>query len=208
MEANKAIFLDKDGTLIPDIPYNVNPDLITLNKGVLEGLEILNKFGYLFIIISNQAGIAKGYFKEEDLIGVEQKIKQLLDQKSIRLSGFYYCPHLETGSVPQYAIQCNCRKPNPELILRASKEHHIDLNRSWMIGDILDDVEAGKTAGCRSILVDNGHENEWCVNGNLNRVPNWIATDFLEASLYISHQYNPYKLKENEQGTFEYSQEI
>ncbi|MCJ0743404.1 D-glycero-alpha-D-manno-heptose-1,7-bisphosphate 7-phosphatase [Pedobacter montanisoli] len=205
MEANKAIFLDKDGTLIPNIPYNVNPDLISLNKGVLEGLEILSKLGYLFIIISNQAGIAKGYFEEEDLIEVEQKIKQLFDQKGIHLSGFYYCPHLETGSVPRYAVTCNCRKPNPDLILAAAKEHHIDLTKSWMIGDILDDVEAGKAAGCRSILIDNGNENEWCVNGNLNRVPNWIAPNFLEASLYISHHY---KLKEDEQGTFEYSQEI
>lgn len=205
MEANKAIFLDKDGTLIPNIPYNVDPELITLNKGVLEGLQILDKLGYLFIIISNQAGIAKGYFKEEALIEVEQKIKQLFAQKGIRLTGFYYCPHSETGSVPHYAFKCNCRKPNPALIYAAANEHHIDLTASWMIGDILDDVEAGKAAGCKSILIDNGNENEWCVNGDLNRVPNRISPDFLEASLYIFSQY---KLKENEQGTFEYSQGI
>ena len=205
MEANKAIFLDKDGTIIPNIPYNVDPDLITLSEGVLEGLELLDKLGYLFIVISNQAGIAKGYFKEEDLISVEQKIRQLFNQKGIRLSGFYYCPHSEEGTVSKYVLKCQCRKPNPQLILTAAKEHYIDLSRSWMIGDILDDVEAGKAAGCRSLLIDNGNEDQWLVNGNPNRIPNWISSNFLEASLHISYQY---KLKEDEQGTFEYSQKI
>lgn len=194
--------MDKDGTIVRDIPYNVNPDLITLNEGVLDGLELLDSLGYRFIIISNQAGIARGYFEEQDLVGVERRIRQLLNQRGLVLSGFYYCPHSEDGIVPEYSIKCTCRKPGPQLILNAAQDHGIDLLQSWMIGDILDDVEAGKSAGCKSILINNGNEDQWQVNGNLNRIPNWISDDFWDAASFISNQH---KTKGNGQRAFEYS---
>ncbi len=158
---NKAIFLDKDGTLIPDIPYSVDPALITLQPGSADGLQRLLEEGYLFIIITNQSGVAKGMFAEHDLQAVEQRMQELLAAINIPLTAFYYCPHHPDGTVDGLNIECDCRKPLPGMILRAAREYDIDLSASWMIGDILNDVEAGNRAGCRTVLIDNGNETEW-----------------------------------------------
>ncbi|MGF1538798.1 MAG: D-glycero-alpha-D-manno-heptose-1,7-bisphosphate 7-phosphatase [Elainellaceae cyanobacterium] len=155
----KAIFLDKDGTLIHDIPYNVDPDRITLRDGTREGLQALHQQGYQLIVITNQSGVARGYFPEEAIAPVEAKLRALLSP--IPLAGFYYCPHHPQGTVAKYAIACDCRKPKPGMLLQAAQEHSVDLARSWFIGDILNDVEAGNRAGCRTILIDNGNETEW-----------------------------------------------
>jgi len=157
----KAIFLDKDGTLIPDIPYNVNPDLITISDNALYGLKLLQNAGYLLIVVSNQSGVARGYFEESKLLLVEVKLQELLVANNLILKGFYYCPHHPDGVVTRYSIDCNCRKPQPGMLLQAAIDIHIDLAASWMIGDILNDVEAGNRAGCKTILIDNGNETEW-----------------------------------------------
>src|SRR5687767_8859310 len=157
----KAVFIDKDGTLIPDLPYNVDTSLITLQEGAVEGLKLLQSAGFLLIIISNQAGVAYGYFKEADVLSVEEKLKELLSPEGVSLDGFFYCPHHPEGKVEAYSIKCSCRKPEAGMILKAAETFSIDLSRSWMIGDILNDVEAGHNAGCRSILIDNGNETEW-----------------------------------------------
>ena len=180
----KAIFIDKDGTLIPDIPFNVNPDLIVLEEGVIDGLVELNSKGYLFIIISNQSGIAHGYFPEEEMAAVQEHIAQRLLEKSIRLNGFYYCPHYPGAAVEKYNKICSCRKPMPGLILQAAADFAIDLSQSWMIGDILNDVEAGNRAGCRTILIDNGNETEWRMDTIL-RTPSFMAKDMRQAARFI-----------------------
>ncbi|UEG54777.1 HAD family hydrolase [Mucilaginibacter daejeonensis] len=158
---NKAIFLDKDGTLIPDIPYNVDPALITLQPGSADGLQRLLENGYIFIVITNQSGVARGMFHEHDLQAVEQRMQELLATVNIPLTAFYYCPHHPDGTVTSLNIKCDCRKPLPGMILRAAREHNIELSSSWMIGDILNDVEAGNRAGCKTVLIDNGNETEW-----------------------------------------------
>lgn len=177
---NKAIFLDKDGTLIPDIPYNVDPALITLNTDVAEGLERLKDEGYLFIIISNQAGVARGIFNEHKLHAVEQRMQELLATINIPLSGFYYCPHHPDGIAKGYNIECNCRKPHPGMILQAAKDHQINLEESWMVGDILNDVEAGNRAGCKTIMINNGNETEW-IAGPM-RTPTYICSSINQAA--------------------------
>ncbi len=161
---NKAVFLDKDGTLIVDVPYNVNPDLIALSNHCLSGLLKLQKADYLLVVVTNQSGVAQGYFKEEELIAVEQRLADLLGVAGITLNGFYYCPHHPGGIVQPTAIECDCRKPAPGLLLKAAKELNIDLHSSWMVGDILNDVEAGNRAGCKSVLINNGNETEWKIN--------------------------------------------
>ncbi|MDB4902366.1 MAG: hydrolase, HAD-superfamily, subfamily [Mucilaginibacter sp.] len=161
---NKAVFLDKDGTLIIDIPYNADPDKITLCNDCIKGLKRLQEKKYLLILITNQAGVAHGYFKEDALLLVEEKIRMMLNNYGIMLSGFYYCPHHPQGKIEPYAIDCDCRKPKPGLLLKAATELDIDLSASWMIGDILNDIEAGNSAGCKSILIDNGNETEWMMN--------------------------------------------
>jgi D-glycero-D-manno-heptose 1,7-bisphosphate phosphatase len=176
----KAIFLDKDGTLIPDIPYNVDPALITLQPDAVTGLQRLRDEGYLFIIISNQAGVARGIFTEDALPAVEQRLAQLLAAHNLTLSGFYYCPHYPEGKVAAFTLDCDCRKPKPGMMLQAAKDHNISLSESWMIGDILNDVEAGNRAGCKTVLINNGNETEW-VAGPM-RSPTFICSSINQAA--------------------------
>jgi len=187
-EKRKAIFLDKDGTLIPDVPYNVNPDLITLEDGVIEGLQLLKNHQFIFVVISNQAGVARGYFDIKDLVKVEEKLNLLLNKEGINVEGYYFCPHHLEGKIAEYAIDCDCRKPKPGMILQAAKELDIDTTRSWMIGDILNDIEAGSTAGCKTILIDNGNETEW-LDGAF-RKPTYVAKNFLKAANFICSNTN------------------
>jgi D-glycero-D-manno-heptose 1,7-bisphosphate phosphatase len=158
---NKAIFLDKDGTLIPDIPYNIDPKKIILQDNAVLGLKKLQDDGFILIIISNQSGVAREYFRENKLLAVVSKIQELFIINNLKLDGFYYCPHHPEGTSPGYNIDCSCRKPAPGLLLKAGTDHQINLKDSWMIGDILNDVEAGNRAGCKTVLIDNGNETEW-----------------------------------------------
>ncbi|MBA4167340.1 MAG: HAD family hydrolase, partial [Chitinophagaceae bacterium] len=133
----KAVFLDKDGTLIPDIPYNVNPELITVSDASVDGLRALSSAGYLLVVVTNQSGIARGYFSEDKLETVFAKLITLLSAENIYIDGFYYCPHHPEATIKYYAKECDCRKPLPGMISRAAEELNIDLSGSWMIGDIL-----------------------------------------------------------------------
>jgi D-glycero-D-manno-heptose 1,7-bisphosphate phosphatase len=180
---NHAVFLDKDGTLIEDVPYNVNVKYIQLTPGAIEGLCLLQKAGYKLIVITNQSGIARGYFPESALITVEERLRRLLYQEGIYLEGFYYCPHHPDGVVSEFAIACECRKPAPGLLLRAACEHNIDLHSSWFIGDILNDVEAGHRAGCKTVLINNGNETEWDLSPI--RIPDLIVTNLVDAAQMI-----------------------
>lgn len=179
----KAVFIEKDGTLIHHIPNNVDPEKITLEEHVAEGLSQLKKEQYLFIIVSNQTGIANGLFKDTALANVQQKIVQLLLPYHITINGFYYCPHHPDGKIKDYSVNCFCRKPQPGLILRAAKDFNIDLSRSWMIGNTLNDVEAGKKAGCKTLLINNGTEKEWLINDQ--RLPDFEVGNFKEAVHFI-----------------------
>lgn len=179
---NKAIFIDKDGTLIHDVPFNVDPELIELEPFAAQGLNILQKHGYDIVIVSNQPGVARGFFKEEALEIVEKKIAVILSANNISLTGFYYCPHSEDAG-------CHCRKPRPGLLLKAATDLQIDLSKSWMIGDILNDVEAGKRSGCKTILIDNGNETEW--QYDRFRIPNYMANHMKEAAEIILLEPQP-----------------
>lgn len=188
MAERKAVFLDKDGTLIPDVPYNVNPELIVLEDGVVEGLKLLQKAGYVLVVISNQAGVARGYFHIDELKKVKQKIDLLLNQEGIEIEKYYFCPHHIQGKVAEYTKACECRKPGPGMILQAARDLEISTEQSWMIGDILNDVEAGNRAGCRTIILNNRNETEW-VEGAY-RTPTFKATNFLSAAQFILN--NPF----------------
>jgi D-glycero-D-manno-heptose 1,7-bisphosphate phosphatase len=182
----KAVFLDKDGTLVDDIPYNVEPRLITLCSGAGAALRLLTRLDYRFFVVSNQPGIACGRFDEAAMQTVEHRLSDLLFREQLSLNGFYYCPHHPDGSVPGYAVDCMCRKPMPGMLLKAAMEHDIDLHASWMIGDILHDVEAGNRAGCRTLLIDNGNETEWRLGPR--RIPTRMAPDLYAAAVIIASQ--------------------
>jgi histidinol-phosphate phosphatase family protein len=181
--APRAVFVDKDGTLIPNLPDNADPDRIGLTPGAGKALAELRTAGYAIVLVSNQGGIARGAFSEADLDNVWQRIEALLSPYGAALDAIYYCPHDPAGSDPRYAIACRCRKPQPGLIWDAAAEHGYELARSWLIGDILDDVEAGNRAGCRTILLDVGGETEW--RPGPWRRPTYIAGDFDDAAKRI-----------------------
>jgi D-glycero-D-manno-heptose 1,7-bisphosphate phosphatase len=147
-----AIFLDKDGTLIEDLPYNVDPRRIRLAPGAREGIRLLAGAGHRFVIVTNQSGVARGYFSEADLDEVRDHLAWLIEDLGGSLEGFYACPHLPDG-INDFAIECDCRKPLPGLIHRAADELGIDLAASWFVGDTWMDAAAGKAAGCRTIMV-------------------------------------------------------
>ncbi len=168
-----AVFLDKDGTLIEDVPYNVDPALIRLAPGAGEALRRLRAAGYKLIVVSNQSGVARGLFAESALRPVAAAAGDLLAGCGGALAGFYYCPHHPEGALPRYAIECDCRKPAPGMLAagRAGAWHRSAA--SWLIGDILNDVEAGHRAGCRTILLDNGNETEWELSAE--RLPDCVV---------------------------------
>lgn len=150
---SKAVFLDRDGTLIRDKKYAFRPAEIELLDGVVAGLKLLQQADYRLIVITNQSGVARGFFKEEDVKAMHRRLSEMLLQEGIRISGFYYCPHHPDGCLPEYTFRCDCRKPEPGLILRASLERSIALSDSWLVGDFLTDVKAGLAAGCNTVLI-------------------------------------------------------
>lgn len=183
----RAIFLDKDGTLIKDVPYNIDPALIELSDRAGDGLRLFRQLGYRLFVVTNQSGIAQGFFTEAALLPMQRRLAQLLREQQTLLDGFYYCPHLPHGSVAQYAVDCNCRKPMPGMLWCAAREHHIDLSASWMIGDILHDIEAGNRAGCKTVLIDNGNETEWELS--VLRTPDIVVPDLHAAALAIAGRH-------------------
>jgi histidinol-phosphate phosphatase family protein len=178
------VFVDKDGTLLDDVAYNVDVERMVLAEGAGSALRLIQSRGYRVIVISNQSGVARGYFDERALQAVEHRLGHMLSDEGVRLTAFYYCPHLAGGAVARYAVDCSCRKPAPGLVLRAADDHGVDLARSWVVGDILDDVEAGRRAGCTTILVANGNETEW--NVVERRRPDYVVGDLRDAASIIA----------------------
>ena len=185
----KAIFLDKDGTLVDDVPNNVEPERITLCRGAGPALRLLMRLGYRLFVITNQPGIAFGHFAAAAMEVVSGRLRDLLLREQLALDGFYFCPHHPEGTVPPWAAACHCRKPLPGLLLKAALDYGIDLRASWMVGDILHDVEAGNRAGCRTILIDNGNETEWRLGPR--RVPTRMAPDLYTAAVLIASHGDP-----------------
>jgi len=172
----RAVFIDKDGTLIDDVPYNVDPLLVSLTLGAGPALALLNAVGFRLVVVSNQPGIAYGRFGPSALGNVEERIQELLAPYGVAIEGFYYCPHARFEG-------CGCRKPSPGLIRAAALERGIDVAASWLVGDILDDVEAGRRAGCRTALIANGNETEWFFSDL--RMPTIVADSLSRAARAI-----------------------
>ncbi|MGR6981991.1 D-glycero-beta-D-manno-heptose 1,7-bisphosphate 7-phosphatase [Testudinibacter sp. P27/CKL/0425] len=153
---NKAIFLDRDGTLNVDHGYVHQIDQFEFIDGSIEALLELKRMGYLLVLVTNQSGIARAYFSEKQFLQLTEWFDWSLADRGVDFDGIYYCPHLPDG-IGEYRQQCDCRKPQPGMLLQAAAELNIDLNRSFMIGDKLEDVMAGKAASvAHTILVRTG----------------------------------------------------
>ncbi len=179
----RTVLLDKDGTLVENVPYNVDPARIRFAPGAERGVRLLAQNGYRIALVSNQPGVARGLFSEADVERVGAHLAARLESLGAELAGFYFCPHHPDGMLARYRRACGCRKPQPGLLRRAALDLGLDLKATWLVGDILDDVEAGRRAGCRTILIDNGNETEW-VRGRY-REPEHIAADLAAAARFI-----------------------
>ena len=158
----KAVFLDRDGTLIEDKDYLKDPGQVVLESGAAEAVARLNEHDFAVILVSNQSAVARGYCTEEDVAAVHQRLGELLAAGHARLDAMYYCPHSPEGVVEEYRQTCACRKPATGMYQRASKEWDIDITRSYMIGDKLTDMEAARNAGLTGVLVRTGYgQDEW-----------------------------------------------
>jgi D-glycero-D-manno-heptose 1,7-bisphosphate phosphatase len=182
-----AVFLDKDGTLLTDVSYNVDPRLMRLAPGAPQALKVFAAMGVPLHVISNQSGVALGRFDAAALHTVEEKLRQLVENAGATLVSVRWCMHHPLGTVAPYNHACDCRKPAPGMLLSAAREHRIALSESWFIGDILDDVEAGNRAGCHTVLIDNGNETVW--REGPDRTPERIVGDLCEAALAVRQAF-------------------
>jgi len=171
---SRALFLDRDGTLVHPRQYPSRPEQLHLYAGIGPALRALQGAGLRVVVITNQAGIARGYFTEVDLQRMHAYLTQEMARMGVHVDGIYHCPHHPEGVIPELAIHCKCRKPQPGMLLQAAREFDLDLEHSWFVGDILDDVEAGNRAGCRTILVDLGTEH---LPEQQVRCPSYVARD-------------------------------
>ncbi len=147
------MFLDRDGTIVADVDYLTRPEELRLLPGAAEALRLLRAAGYLLILVTNQSAIARGWLTEEDLEAIHRRLNEMLAASGTGIDACYHCPHLPDGEVGRYAVECSCRKPEPGLLQRAAREWGIDTAQSWAVGDSERDVEAGRRAGCRTVLL-------------------------------------------------------
>jgi len=152
-ERARAVFLDRDGTIVEDVGYLRRVEDIRLLPGAAEALNRLKAAGFLLVIVTNQSAVARGWLTERELLTIEGELEARLRRLGAAIDAFYYCPHLPEGEAAPYARRCSCRKPAPGMLTRAAGEMGIALSASWMVGDSERDVEAGRRAGCRTVLL-------------------------------------------------------
>lgn len=181
----RAAFVDKDGTLVEDVPYNVDPSLLRFTPQAPQALRTLADAGYAIVIVSNQPGLALGRFTLDAMLRLRDALlARLHEEAGVRVTAMLVCPHAPSpADADGLPGGCTCRKPWPGMLLAAAAEHGLALDRSWMVGDILDDVEAGHRAGCRTVLLNRGNETEWRLSPR--RRPDLVCGDLAEAAQRI-----------------------
>lgn len=152
-----AVFMDRDGTITEEMGYLKEPEKLRLIPRSGEAIRLLNEKGILTIVVSNQSGVARGYFTEKTVRETHQKLKKLLAEKGAYLDGIYYCPHHPEFGPPKYRKDCNCRKPKPGMLEKAAKKFNLDLKKCYVIGDKVDDIKLAQNVGAKGILVLTGY---------------------------------------------------
>jgi D-glycero-D-manno-heptose 1,7-bisphosphate phosphatase len=181
-----AIFLDRDGTIIREAEYLADPAGVEILAGAAAGLRALRAAGFLLVVTSNQSGVARGYFDESTVARINQRLRELLSAGGADVDAIYYCPHHTKGTVPHYAVECQCRKPNPGMILSAQKDLDIDLAHSWVIGDKEIDIQFGKNLGLRTVLVLTGYGAKTQAEGfKPDQGPDIVSPDLTAAAQAI-----------------------
>lgn len=158
MNKKKAIFLDRDGTINIDKGYLYKKEDFEFEIDVIKALKRLSDLGYMLIIVTNQSGIGRGYYTKTDLDILNRHMCEILLKEQIKIEKIYYCPHHPTKGIGKFKMECECRKPNPGMIVDGIKEFNIDKKNSYMVGDKISDVLAGISAGVNAVLL--GNEND------------------------------------------------
>ncbi|HYG80879.1 MAG TPA: HAD family hydrolase [Pyrinomonadaceae bacterium] len=181
--SRRAVFMDRDGTISEEVGYVNHPARYRVFPYSAEAVRTLNESGWLAVLVTNQAGVARGYFTEDVIKAVHGVLERELERDGARLDAIYYCAHHPTVGELPYRCDCDCRKPKPGLIERAARDFDIDLAQSWMVGDRYSDVELAHNAGTRSAFVLSGYgRGEWeYQRAAWKRQPDLVAEDLLEA---------------------------
>jgi D-glycero-D-manno-heptose 1,7-bisphosphate phosphatase len=181
-----AVFLDRDGTLVADAHYASSPDQIRLLPGAGAAVAALNRAGFLAVVLTNQSGVARGYFSEEDLHAMHVKLSADLALHGARLDAIHFCPHHPDGKPGPFAVACDCRKPAPGMLFKALHEHPIDPARSFLVGDALRDLFPGADLPLRRILVLTGRGRESLAELDRESIqPDHVAQDLAAATAWI-----------------------
>ena len=193
MKNNIAVFLDRDGTINEEVGYLDRLDKLKIIPSAYEAIRLINESEMKAVVISNQAGVARGLFTEDFVKITNEHLQTALRQEGAYIDNFYYCPHHPTEGIEPYRQVCNCRKPAPGMLLQAAHDLDIDLTRSYMVGDRFNDIEAGKEIGVRGILVKTGFGQELLQDDGPDKAtpenkPDFIAADILEAVRWILDQ--------------------
>lgn len=183
LRMEKAVFLDRDGAIIEDIGYLHEHNKIKFLPRVSEAIRLLNKNEFKVIVITNQSGVARGYFTEEIVKEINRCVQELLAKQGAFVDKIYYCPHHIEGIIPKYKKKCLCRKPSPGMIEEAAREFSIDLKNSFVIGDKISDIEAGHRARCWTILL--ADKNSPHRDGRDTLMCDYTALDLYEAVKWI-----------------------
>jgi D-glycero-D-manno-heptose 1,7-bisphosphate phosphatase len=155
-----AVFLDRDGTINEEVGYLDHPEKLKLIPGAAEAIRLINASGMKAVVVTNQSGVARGFFDEGIVGAVHARLRELLLSEGGFLDGIYFCPHHPMEGLGRYLLSCNCRKPAPGLIIQAAAELNLDPAGSYMVGDTLNDIEAGERVGTRGVLVRTGYGAE------------------------------------------------
>jgi D-glycero-D-manno-heptose 1,7-bisphosphate phosphatase len=180
-----AVFLDRDGVINEEVNYLSSPESLKLLPGAAQAIRQLNGRRIPVIVVSNQAGIARGRFSEEQVQKIHDRLSALLSGEGAHIDRYYYCPHHPTAGIGPYRMDCECRKPKPGLLLKAGSEMRLDLEQSYLVGDNVTDVEAGIRAGVRSILVLTGYGEPLWRSWSAPFQPHHVAHDLGEAVNWI-----------------------
>jgi D,D-heptose 1,7-bisphosphate phosphatase len=181
MKRNRAVFMDRDGTINEEVGYLSKLNQLKIFSSTFEAIRIINESGMKAVVITNQSGVARGFFDEDFVNAVHARISEMLQKKGAFIDRFYYCPHHPTEGSGVYKIDCGCRKPEPGMFLKAAEEMDINLASSYMIGDMPKDIQAARSAGVKGILVQTGYEGNVISSGN----PVYTAQDILDAVRWI-----------------------
>lgn len=189
---NRAVFLDRDGTINEEVGYLSRLEELKIYDNAAEAIRLLKEKGFLAVVITNQSGVARGFFSEDFIIKVHNKMNEYLTERGASLDALYYCPHHPRYGNDQYRKECSCRKPQPGLLLKAAEDLNVDLKRSYMIGDMPRDMDIARKVGAKGVMVRTGYGRNVVATSK----PHYIAEDLLDAAKWIIQDLEAQEIQE------------